>query len=125
MCLYRALPYTNFNLLQISFKSKFVMCSSPDLFSDLKLPLPNRTSEDQEALFTWLENNSAEVRGVGIQEFPDHGLGLVALKDISEGDLMIAVPRKLMITSETIQSSKLGVCIFIGLINTVLSVVVS
>ncbi|XP_046664621.1 actin-histidine N-methyltransferase [Homalodisca vitripennis] len=76
--------------------------------SELKLPLPNRTESSQEALLTWLENNSAEVNGVGIQEFHGQGQGLVALRDVSVGEMMVAVPRRLMITVETIQSSKLG-----------------
>lgn len=37
----------------------------------------------------------------------------MALRDIGEGDLMVAVPRRLMITAESIKTSKLGkfVCI--------------
>lgn len=80
--------------------------------TELKLPLPNRTIESQEALLTWLENNCAEVNGVGVAEFYGQGLGLVALRDVGEGDLMIAVPRRLMITAESIKTSKLGKYVF-------------
>ncbi|XP_054264332.1 actin-histidine N-methyltransferase-like [Macrosteles quadrilineatus] len=94
--------------LEVHLEIEKILNKINTIESELKLPLPNRTVQNQEGLLTWLENHDAEVQGVGITEFPGHGLGLVALRDVSEGEVIVAVPRKLMITAESVQASKLG-----------------
>lgn len=45
---------------------------------------------------------------IGIKEFEHYGHGVSALRDIEEGDSIVKVPRKLMITSDTIMESPLS-----------------
>lgn len=63
-----------------------------------------------ERFTTWLKENGALFEGTSIAEFPGYDLGLKAEIDIPEASLIIAVPRKLMFTIESIKNSScLGV----------------
>lgn len=74
---------------------------------DAKPSVGDRSSHFQEFV-AWMADNGADVGGVEIAKFPDYDYGLKAMKDFSEGDLLIAVPRKLMITVENVKHSVLG-----------------
>ncbi|KAJ1522792.1 hypothetical protein ONE63_001948 [Megalurothrips usitatus] len=74
------------------------------LESDLLQPLASRSSAIDEFLL-WLRNNNVEFDGLKIAEYPGLDLGIEAEKDFKEGDMMIAVPRSVMLTVENIQHS--------------------
>ncbi|XP_067011373.2 actin-histidine N-methyltransferase [Anabrus simplex] len=75
--------------------------------SDMKVPLTDRSSH-LEQFMSWMRQHGAEINGIKIGQFPAYEYGLQAEKDLEEGELMIAVPRKLMLTTETIADSVLG-----------------
>lgn len=78
------------------------------MYTELKIPLPVRNTDAQEEFMSWLEKNGAEVNGVKIVSFANYEWGLQAVRDLEEGEMIIAVPRKLMVTAELIQDSYLG-----------------
>ncbi|KAK9512653.1 hypothetical protein O3M35_001030 [Rhynocoris fuscipes] len=55
----------------------------------------------------WMIENGAKIDGVEIGEFDGYEYGLKAVKDIKEGELLICVPRKLMMTTEFARTSEL------------------
>lgn len=75
---------------------------------ELKIPLPVRNSEAKEEFVSWLEKNGAEINGVKIATFPNYEWGLQAVRDLAEDEMIIGIPRKLMVTAESIQDSLLG-----------------
>lgn len=74
----------------------------------MNVPLRKRDETSEKEFFSWLEENGAEINGVGVAQFPNYGYGLQAKRDLAEGEMMIAVPRRVMITHENIESSLLG-----------------
>lgn len=60
-----------------------------------------------DKITVWMFKNDAKIDGVEIGEFDGYGYGLKAVKDIKEGDLLICVPRKLMMTTEFARTSEL------------------
>jgi hypothetical protein len=78
------------------------------LFSlDMKIPVADRSAYIEE-FTTWMKANGAEFDGVKITWFPGYGFGIEAEKNFAQGDLLIAVPRKVMLTTENIEDSLLG-----------------
>ncbi|XP_075233927.1 SET domain containing 3 [Lycorma delicatula] len=75
---------------------------------EMMVPLPNRDQEAQDAFITWLESNGAQINGVGIANFPGYELGIQAKRDLAEGEMLIGIPRKLMMTVDSVQCSLLG-----------------
>ncbi|KAF5308840.1 hypothetical protein FQR65_LT00540 [Abscondita terminalis] len=55
----------------------------------------------------WIEDNGAKFEGLKISEFPGYELGLMAERDIKQSSLIIAVPKKLMITIDVAKKSEL------------------
>lgn len=55
--------------------------------------------------------NGAEINGIKIVSFTNYEWGLQAVRDLAEGEMIIAIPRKLMVTAESIQDSLLGTLI--------------
>lgn len=79
------------------------------LFSlDMKIPVADRNAYFEE-FTTWMKANGAEINGVKIRWFEGYGHGIEAEKDFAQGDLLIAVPRKVMLTTENIENSLLGI----------------
>ncbi|GJQ82299.1 hypothetical protein Trydic_g376 [Trypoxylus dichotomus] len=63
-----------------------------------------------ERFTTWLSENGALFEGISIGEFAGYDLGLKAEIDIPEASLIIAVPRKLMFTIESMKkTSPIGI----------------
>ncbi|KAF4519501.1 hypothetical protein B566_EDAN010686, partial [Ephemera danica] len=75
--------------------------------ADMRVPLPDRTSSIPD-LIAWLQHHGAHMDGISVQHFEGYDLGLLAEQDFEEGDLMIAVPRNLMLSVETARFSELG-----------------
>jgi histone-lysine N-methyltransferase SETD3 len=73
----------------------------------MRVPLPDRADTVPD-LVAWLQAHGALMDGVSVQQFDGYGLGLLAEQDFEEGDLMLAVPRKLMLSVETARFSELG-----------------
>lgn len=61
-----------------------------------------------EALLEWMQEHGAEVGAVRPAHFQGFGWGLRAERDMGDGELVVAVPRRLMLTSEHVESSVLG-----------------
>jgi len=79
------------------------------LFSlDMKIPVADRNAYFEE-FTTWMKANGAEINGVKITWFEEYGYGIEAEKNFAQGDLLIAVPRKVMLTTENIGDSLLGI----------------
>jgi histone-lysine N-methyltransferase SETD3 len=73
----------------------------------MKIPLADRGAYIEE-FTTWMKENGAEISGVKIDQFPGYEYGIKAEKNFVQGDLLIAVPRKLMLTTENAGDSLLG-----------------
>ncbi|KAF2892458.1 hypothetical protein ILUMI_13714 [Ignelater luminosus] len=75
---------------------------------DLTYPADIRCSSATLDRFTkWMKENGAKFDGTKIAEFPGYELGLQADVDIQESSLVIAVPRRLMLTVEAARNSPL------------------
>ncbi|GLH07499.1 hypothetical protein R5R35_006483 [Gryllus longicercus] len=61
-----------------------------------------------EQLLQWMVAQGADVGGVRPAQFAGCGWGLQAQRDLAPGELVVAVPRRLMLTSEQVQHSVLG-----------------
>ncbi|KAL1138437.1 hypothetical protein AAG570_008501 [Ranatra chinensis] len=70
--------------------------------------MPPRNDEFIDALTSWMENNGAVIKNMRISEFSNYDYGLKAIGDIKENDLLVVVPRKLMLTTEMANNSILG-----------------
>lgn len=75
--------------------------------SEMKIPVADRNAYFEE-FTTWMKANGAEINGVKITWFEGYGYGIEAEKNFAQGDLLIAVPRKVMLTTENIGDSLLG-----------------
>ncbi|XP_076441686.1 actin-histidine N-methyltransferase-like [Babylonia areolata] len=60
------------------------------------------------AFMEWLHKNGVDSSAVEIQSFPGYGLGLKANKDIKESDLLLKIPRALMMTVDSALKTPLG-----------------
>ncbi|XP_069688824.1 actin-histidine N-methyltransferase [Periplaneta americana] len=77
------------------------------LESDMKIPVGDRSACIDEFI-AWMKENGAEIDGLKIAQFPGYEYGIKAEKNFTQGDLLIAVPRKVMLTTETVGESLLG-----------------
>ena len=73
----------------------------------MKIPVADRSASLEE-FTTWMKENGAEFDGIKIEHFPGFDYGLKADKNFTFGDVVIKVPRKVMLTTETIVDSLLG-----------------
>lgn len=64
-----------------------------------------------KAFMEWLTKYGAVVDGVDIHDFGPQGLGLRVAKKLTKGDLVISIPRKVFMSSETAKSSSLSALI--------------
>ena len=55
------------------------------------------------ALFQWAKQNGVFFHKMKPVNFPDTGRGLMATKQIKVGDLLISVPKKLLITQQMLR----------------------
>ncbi|KAL8567678.1 hypothetical protein ACOMHN_008986 [Nucella lapillus] len=60
------------------------------------------------AFMEWLHQNGVDTSAVEIQDFPHYGYGLRATKDVKESDLLLKMPRALMLTVDSALKSPLG-----------------
>uniref|UniRef100_A0A0B7BBI2 protein-histidine N-methyltransferase n=1 Tax=Arion vulgaris TaxID=1028688 RepID=A0A0B7BBI2_9EUPU len=75
--------------------------------SVLSLPEHNR-HQDFPVFIKWLNDNGVSTTAVEIVEFEGYGFGLKAAQDFKEGDRLLCIPRKLMMTVDTANESALG-----------------
>jgi hypothetical protein len=80
----------------------------------MKIPVADRRAYIEE-FTTWMKVYGAEIDGVKISHFPGYGYGIEAEKNFAQGDLLLAVPRKVMLTTENIQDSLLGMFVMFHL----------
>ncbi|XP_021918937.1 histone-lysine N-methyltransferase setd3 isoform X2 [Zootermopsis nevadensis] len=74
---------------------------------DMRILVADRGTRIEE-FETWMKENGAEIDGIEIAQFPNYEYGIKANKNFSQGDLLIAVPRKVMLTAENVEGSLLG-----------------
>lgn len=74
----------------------------------MKVPLRNRTLESITHLQCWAKENGVEMNNVQITEVRGFDYGLVATNDVTEGSIVVSVPKRLMITVDSIKDSPLG-----------------
>lgn len=75
---------------------------------ELKVSLPNRTLESIGQLETWAKENGVEMNDVEIAKFDGYDFGMRASGNIAEGNVVVSVPKKLMITVDSIKGSPMG-----------------
>jgi hypothetical protein len=85
----------------------FFFCNLYNFLPDMKIPVSSRDTRIEEFI-KWMKENGAEIEGIKIAQFEGYGYGIKAEKNFSHGDLLIAVPRKLMLTTENVEDSLLG-----------------
>ncbi|KAL4973759.1 hypothetical protein BDW66DRAFT_99119 [Aspergillus desertorum] len=61
--------------------------------------------EKHEQFTQWAVSQGIIVNGVGPANFPGRGLGIIAIRNIHENEAILRVPRKMMLTVESIPSS--------------------
>ncbi|KAL3483646.1 hypothetical protein BJX62DRAFT_75533 [Aspergillus germanicus] len=61
--------------------------------------------EDHEQFVQWAISQGVIVDGVGPARFQGRGLGMIAMRDIQENDVIVRVPQRVMLTVEAIPSS--------------------
>ncbi|PVD25870.1 hypothetical protein C0Q70_13534 [Pomacea canaliculata] len=69
---------------------------------------PQNREELFPAFLEWLHKNGVDTSAVEIASFPGFGYGLKTTKDIKEADLLLKIPRKLMLTVDSAKMSVLG-----------------
>lgn len=74
---------------------------------DMKIPVSDRDTRIEEFV-KWMKENGAEIDGIKIAQFSGYGYGIKAETNFAQGDLLIAVPRKVMLTTENVGDSLLG-----------------
>jgi hypothetical protein len=73
----------------------------------MKIPVSDRDTRIEEFV-KWMKENGAEIDGIKIAQFSGYGYGNKAETNIAQGDLLIAVPRKVKLTTENVGDSLLG-----------------
>lgn len=58
-----------------------------------------------EKFVEWAKANGAEFDGIEIAEFPNYELGLAATKDFKQDELLITVPRKVIMSLDNVSAS--------------------
>ncbi|KAL2786557.1 hypothetical protein BJX66DRAFT_328524 [Aspergillus keveii] len=61
--------------------------------------------EDHEQFVQWAISQGVIVDGVGPARFQGRGLGMIAMREIQENDVIVRVPQRVMLTVEAIPSS--------------------
>ncbi|CAB3360283.1 Hypothetical predicted protein [Cloeon dipterum] len=85
-----------------------LLAKAVELESDMRVPVNDRSNAIPRFL-EWLEENGALFEGVSVATFEGYELGLKAEKDFEVGELLMAIPRKTMLTLENARLSELGV----------------
>ncbi|XP_014255768.1 histone-lysine N-methyltransferase setd3-like isoform X2 [Cimex lectularius] len=78
-----------------------------EIENEVNVGFPSRNRATMKSLTDWMLENGSKIDGVEICEFEGYDYGLRSLKDINQNDLMISVPRKLMMTTEFARKSEL------------------
>jgi protein-histidine N-methyltransferase len=75
--------------------------------NNMRVPVNARENAIPKFL-EWLKEHGAEFDGVEISTFESYGLGLRADRNFEEGNMLMAIPRKIMLTLENARVSELG-----------------
>merc|ERR1719410_235763 len=74
-----------------------------------------RTLPDRKAaikpFLSWITELGALIDGVEVEDFGEHGLGLRVTRDIKQGEEVIRVPQKAMMSVDTAKASSIGTLI--------------
>lgn len=68
----------------------------------------HKRQENVKEFMKWLTNNGVDCSGIEVEDFSEEGLGLKATRLIKESELILSIPRKVMITSADARKSPLG-----------------
>ena len=72
--------------------------------------LPDRKAA-VKPFMSWITELGAVVDGVEVADYGDKGLGLKVTKDIKEGEVVIKIPKKAMMSVDTAKASSIGTLI--------------
>ncbi|KAL4997624.1 hypothetical protein BDV10DRAFT_89305 [Aspergillus recurvatus] len=61
--------------------------------------------EEHELFTQWAISQGVIINGVGPARFPGRGLGMIAMRSIQENEVLVRVPRQVMLTLDAIPSS--------------------
>lgn len=105
-------PQNKTKSLELHKEIDDILIKITNIETTLETQVGNRNSVATIKKFTkWVNDNGANFEGLTIREYQGYELGLKTEKEISEGSLVIAVPRKLMLTTEAAKQSILGTLI--------------
>lgn len=63
------------------------------------------SNNDLQDFHKWFVKNGGIVNGLDIYNFPDMGRGLIAIKNISRGEKVLFIPKKLILSSNLVKTS--------------------
>jgi len=72
--------------------------------------LPDRKASIKPFV-SWIKSLGGIIDGVEVADYGTHGLGLKVTKDINEGDVVIRIPKKAMMSVNTAKASSIGTLI--------------
>lgn len=72
--------------------------------------MPERNAETMNELTEWVKNKGGILNGVSISHFDDYDYGLKADLEIEKDDVIILIPRNIMMSLEDIVKSPLSKC---------------
>lgn len=65
-------------------------------------------AEEWPPFLKWLKDNGVDHSLIAIEEFPGYGYGLKATADIKKDDLLLSIPRKIIMSVESARNSQMG-----------------
>ncbi|KAK7513322.1 uncharacterized protein IWZ02DRAFT_78687 [Phyllosticta citriasiana] len=65
------------------------------------MTLPASPGPEHDAFIAWAEARGVTINGVAPARLPGRGLGVVATREVKEGDVLVSVPAKALLTVET------------------------
>lgn len=80
-------------------------CLQSAPLSNIEKAAPRENKDTIEKFTKWLKENGAEMHGCSLTHFEGYDLGVKADQDISQNSLVIAIPRKLMLSVESARKS--------------------
>ncbi|KAK7537217.1 uncharacterized protein J3D65DRAFT_553925 [Phyllosticta citribraziliensis] len=65
------------------------------------MPLPASPGPEHDAFIAWAQARGVTINGVAPARLPGRGLGVVATREVKEGDVLVSVPANALLTIET------------------------
>ncbi|KAK8204772.1 hypothetical protein IWZ00DRAFT_85305 [Phyllosticta capitalensis] len=65
------------------------------------MTLPASPGPEHDAFIAWAQDRGVRINGVAPARLPGRGLGVVATREVKEGDVLVSVPAKALLTIES------------------------